>query len=118
MIEEIQPSQFYVDEDKIEAVKTFITSPKDIIIPVMKENGKYISLDGHTRLAAAIELGYDEVIAFCTEAGDYIFDFVNEAKKRGIHTPYDLKKVPHEEYEVVWNQFGDEFFTEKNEFEK
>ena len=76
-IEEIQPSQFYVDEDKIEAVKTFITSPKDIIIPVMKENGKYISLDGHTRLAAAIELGYDEVIAFCTEAGDYIFDFVN-----------------------------------------
>ena len=117
-IEEIQPSQFYVDEDKIEAVKTFITSPKDIIIPVMKENGKYISLDGHTRLAAAIELGYDEVIAFCTEAGDYIFDFVNEAKKRGIHTPYDLKKVPHEEYEVVWNQFCDEFFTEKNEFEK
>ena len=110
-IAKIQPSQFYVDADKIEAVKTFITNPKDIIIPVTQEGGQYISLDGHTRMAAAIELGYDEIVVFCAEAGDYIFDFAKEAQKRGIHTPYDLEKVTHEEYEVVWNQFCDEFFS-------
>lgn len=112
-IADIQPSQFYVDEDKIAAVKSFITCPKDIVIPLMKSEEKYISLDGHTRLAAAIDLGYEEVMGFCAESNDYIFEFANEAVKRGVHTPYDLKKVPHAEYEVVWNRFCDEFFAEK-----
>lgn len=117
-IADIQPSQFYVDEDKIAAVKTFIACPEDIVIPLMKYEEKYISLDGHTRLAVAIDLGYEEVLGFCTESNDYILEFAKEAVKRGVYTPYDLKKVPHEEYEVVWNQFCDEFFAEKSESEK
>lgn len=114
-LKDIQPSQFYVDEEKIEAVKSFIREPKDIIIPLIKDNGQYISLDGHTRLATAVELGFGEVLGFCTEINEYIYAFANEAKKRGIHTPYDLKKVSHAEYDVLWNQFCDAFFEAEDE---
>ena len=114
-IADIQPSQFYVDEDKIEAVKSFVTCGEDIVIPLIKDGERYISLDGHTRLAVAVELGYEEVLGFYTDTDEYIFSFAEEAKKRGIHTPFDLNRVPHEEYEVVWNQFCDEFFAENDE---
>lgn len=109
-IGEIQPSQFYVDEDKLKAVRSFIHRPEDIVIPVIRHEGRYVSLDGHTRLAAAVDAGFDSVRAFFTEGGDYILGFVEEAQKRGVRSPYDLKRVSHEEYEVVWNRFCDEFF--------
>lgn len=112
-LRDIQPSQFYVDEEKIEAVKSFVNEPGDIIVPLIKTDGRYVSLDGHTRLATAVELGFDEVFGFCTEADEYIYAFANEAKKRGICTPYDLKKVSHAEYDVLWNQFCDAFFEEE-----
>lgn len=32
-LEMIQPSQFFVDADKIDAVSTFVHSPRDVIIP-------------------------------------------------------------------------------------
>lgn len=108
-IADIQPSQFCVDRDKIDAVKSFITCLEDIIIPLAKQE-KYISLDGHTRLAAATELGYEEVQGFCTKAGDYICAFAKEAKKRGVHTPYDMKRLSHQEYEQEWYGFCDAFF--------
>ena len=112
-LDDIQPSQFYVDEDKLQAVRTFLTKPEDIIIPVLSHDGRYVSLDGHTRLAAAIDAGYDTVLGFCSEFDDYILDFVVEAQRRGIFSPYDLQRVSHEKYEVVWNQFCDEFFAQK-----
>jgi len=112
-LRDIQPSQFYVDEEKIEAVKSFVRESGDIIVPLIKADGRYVSLDGHTRLATAVELGFDEVLGFLTEADEYIYAFANEAKKRGICTPYDLKKVSHAEYDVLWNQFCDAFFEEK-----
>lgn len=110
---DIQPSQFYADEDKVEAVKSFIREPDDIIIPLIKDGESYISLDGHTRLAVAVELGYEYVLGFLTESNEYVLAFAKEAKKRGIHTPHDLKRVPHDEYEIVWNKFCDEFFEKE-----
>lgn len=113
-ISDIQPSQFYVDEDKIAAVKSFIASPEDIVIPLIKGDGRYISLDGHTRLATAVELGYEHVWGFLAETDEYIRAFAEEAKRRGVHTPFDLKRVSHDEYEVVWNRFCDEFFEKQD----
>lgn len=110
-LREIQPSQFYVDEMKLAAVRTFIHAPEDIVIPVLRDGEGYISLDGHTRLAAAIDLGYEEVCAFIDEDPGCIQDFVDEARKRGIYTPYDMKTVTHEEYEVLWDGFCDEYFA-------
>lgn len=110
-LEDIQPSQFYVDEDKLAAVRTFIKKAEDIVIPVMRDGGRYISEDGHTRLAAAAIMGIDKVLAFTAPVDDWIFGFVIEAQKRGVYTPYDLCIIPHAEYEVKWNQFCDEYFA-------
>lgn len=112
-LNQIQPSQFYVDEEKLTAVKTFILGPEDIVIPVLPDGEDYISMDGHTRLAAAIDAGYEEVFAFIDEDSGYIHGFVAEARKRGVYTPYDLKRVTHEEYEILWNKFCDDYFEKK-----
>lgn len=110
-LEQIQPSQFYVDEDKLAAVKSFVNAPEDIVIPVLRDGEGYISMDGHTRLAAAIDAGYKEVCAFIDEDSEYIHSFVDEARKRGVFTPYDMKRVTHDEYDVLWNKFCDDYFA-------
>lgn len=60
-ISKIQPSQFYIKQKKLENCKKWIKSYKDIYIPIVIRDGKYISLDGHTRLRAALDLGYSYV---------------------------------------------------------
>ncbi len=44
------------------------------------------------------------------ESDDWVFRFVEEAEKRGVRSPYDLTPLEHDEYEVKWNRFCDEFF--------
>ena len=112
-LNEIQPSQFYVDKDKVDAVSTFIGKGEDIIIQVSKYQDRYISLDGHTRLYYAVLQGFTMVRAVLAETDDCILDFVEEAVKRGIHTPKDLVLLPHEEYEEKWNKYCDEYFNNK-----
>ena len=110
-MEKIQPSQFYVDRDKIAAISSFIHKPEDIIIQVLPYQGRYISLDGHTRLYYAVMKGWNSVRAVIEESDDWVYRFVEEAKKRNIHSPGDLVLVSHEEYEEKWNRFCDEFFA-------
>ena len=113
MLDEIQPSQFYVDEEKIAAVSSFIEKPDDIIIQVLPPyGGRYISLDGHTRLYYAVMKGWKSVRAVIGTPGGWDEGFVAEAKKRNIHTPRDLMLVSHSEYEEKWNRFCDQFFEE------
>ncbi len=109
-IADIQPSQFYIDKDKIEAVNQFIFSADDIIIPVLPHDNRYISLDGHTRLYLAAMNGWETVKAVEDTSDKYIYGFVNEAQKRGIYTAHDMELVSHSTYEVKWNQFCDNFF--------
>lgn len=110
----IQPSQFYVDRDKVAAVGTFLTCAEDIIIQVTSQNGRWISLDGHTRLYYALMQGWTHVRAVEEEAFECL-EFAEEAKKRGITGPKDMKLVSHFEYEEKWNQFCDDFFAAKGE---
>ena len=110
---ELQPSQFYADKEKIAAVSTFINKGEDIIIQVSKYRDRYISLDGHTRLYYAVLQGFEKVRAVLTETDDCIYDFVEEAKKRGIYAPKDLILVSHEEYVEKWNKYCDEYFRSK-----
>lgn len=109
----IQPSQFFVDHEKKTAVENFIQSPEDIIIPLIEKDGRYVSLDGHTRLYVAVARGYHVVKGFLTESDEWIHSFVGEAKKRGVCSPYDIKELSHEEYEIKWNKFCDDFFENK-----
>lgn len=106
-IAQLQPSQFFIDESKLAAVSSFITGPDDIVIPVYPWNGRYIALDGHTRLFFAIYKGYASVNALVSATDDSIWKFVEEAQRRGIYTPHRMKLLSHDEYEVAWNQYCD-----------
>lgn len=114
-LDQIQPSQFYVDEEKLAAVSSFIREPNDIIIQVLPFEGRYISLDGHTRLYLAVMKGWNSVRAVMDTSGDYIYGFVEEAKRRNIHSPKDMELISHSAYEEKWNRFCDAFFANKDQ---
>ena len=113
-LEQIQPSQFYVDEDKLAAVRTFITCPDEIIVPVSPWEGRYISLDGHTRLYLAAASGWTVVRAVVDEAGDYTMDFVREAQRRKIFCPGDMTLLNHQDYQKLWDGYCDDYFAAKD----
>lgn len=112
-IKDIQPSQFFVDLDKVNSIKAFIGSEEDLYIPIAKIEDCLVSLDGHTRLYYAATRGYTRVRAFFTKPGDYLDGFVKEARKRKIYSPYDLELVSHEEYKIKWHKFCDDFFRDR-----
>lgn len=106
----IQPTQFYIDRKKLDAVKTFVKNKEDIIIPVAKYEDQYISLDGHTRLYLAYKLGFSFIYAFITESFDGTDYFVKESEKRGIKAVKDMILLSHEDYRQKWDKFCDEYF--------
>lgn len=114
-LDQIQPSQFYVDEEKLAAVSSFIQGPNDIIIQVLPFEGRYISLDGHTRLYLAVMKGWNSVRAVMDTSGDYIYGFVEEAKRRNIHSPKDMELISHGVYEEKWHRFCDSFFAKMDQ---
>lgn len=110
-MEDVQPSQFFVDKDKLAAIRTFIHKPQDVILQVLPHNGRYIALDGHTRLYHAVQKGWPTVRGMVETSDDYIFGFVNEAHARGIFTPSDMTLLTHADYETQWYGFCDAFFA-------
>ena len=112
-LKDVQPSQFYVDEDKIAAIKTFINNSEDIIIQCIKYDNRFISLDGHTRLYYAHLRGFERVRAVLSEIDDCIYDFVEEAISRGILEPKDLVLLSHMDYEKKWNLYCDNYFENR-----
>lgn len=114
-IERIQPSQFYVDSIKKKAVENFINTEGDVIIPLVEYGDRYISMDGHTRLSVAIDKGFKSVKGIIVQGDEWLYKFVEEAIVRNVKTPYDLEVLSHEEYDIKWNRFCDEFFEQVSE---
>lgn len=112
-LDKIQPIQFFVDRDKLEAVKSFVASEEDVIIPIAKHDGTYVSLDGHTRLYLAYSLGFKHVYAYLSEDFDGFDYFFDEARKRNIYTAKDLILLTHEEYVDKWDKFCDEYYMNR-----
>ena len=110
-IERIQPSQFFIDEDKLKAVRTFVREPEDVIVQVIRYGERFISLDGHTRLFLAVQNGFDTVKAVESETDDWVWAFVHEAERRNILQPKDMVLLPHEAYDIQWNQYCDTVFS-------
>ncbi|UTC76967.1 hypothetical protein E4O04_02640 [Treponema sp. OMZ 799] len=110
----VQPSQFYVSSQKLQAVNSFIKKAEDIVIPVIRIKDRYVSLDGHTRLYLAYKQKWEKVRAVITETDEWIWRFVREAEKRGVYRPSDLKLISQEEYEICWNAFCDKIFSIKS----
>jgi len=109
-ISKIQPSQFYINQQKLNSCKRWIKIPQDIFIPIAIKDSKTISLDGHTRLKAATELGFTSVFVYPDEYDETIFYFVDEAIKRKIYSVHDMEVVSSEEYKTKWDEFCDAFF--------
>ena len=114
-VDRIQPSQFFVDEEKLEAVRSFVRRPEDIVIQAIPYGDRFISLDGHTRLYAAVQDGYRTVKAVISETDDWVWTFVHEAEKRKILSPRDMVLLPHGEYEIQWNRYCDSVFARGEE---
>ncbi len=114
-IRDIQPSQFYIDEDKLCAVSNFIHSSEDVVIPLIRWEGRWLSLDGHTRMFAAHKKGIKIIKGFVSHSDVYIFDFAMEARSRGINSPMDMEVLDHEEYCIKWHKFCDDFFAAKEQ---
>lgn len=112
-LEDIQPSQFYVDRSKIDAISSFVEKKEDIIIQVIRHDDRYISLDGHTRLYYAVMKGFTQVRAVMAESSAYIYDFVAEAQRRGIYSPHDLIPLEHDEYDILWHKYCDDYFANR-----
>ena len=110
-VDKIQPSQFYIDEDKLNALKSFIKNSKDIVIQVVKSDEGYICVDGHTRLFIAFLKNFKTVHAIETEFEDDTNYFVSQAKKRNIFAIKDLKLVSHGDYKNLWIDFCDSYFN-------
>ncbi len=106
----IQPSQFFIDADKLKAVETFIQKEEDIIIQVMPYKERYICLDGHTRLYLAVQKGFDHVKAVVSDTDDLVYHFVTEANRRNIYVPEDMILLSHDEYVVQWDKYCDMVF--------
>ena len=114
-LENIQPSQFFIDETKLAAIKSFIRGEDDIIIQVKPYGERFISLDGHTRLYHAVQSGFSSVRAVVSDTDEWVFQFVEEAERRGITKPQNMKLLTHEEYAVEWDAYCDSVFAEADE---
>lgn len=109
-IDKIQPIQFFVDKDKLEAVKSFVGGEEDVVIPVAMHDDIYVSLDGHTRLYLAYNLDFKQVYAYQSQDFDGFDYFFDEARKRNIYSAKDLILLEHEEYLDKWDKFCDEYY--------
>lgn len=110
-LRDIQPSQFFVDEEKLAAVRTFVHRAEDVIVPVARHEGRFISLDGHTRLLLAAQQGWETVLAVHDTADSVLLAFAAEAARRGVRTPADMTVLSHSDYELQWNAFCDAFIA-------
>ena len=110
-LEQIQPSQFYVDEVKLAAVRSFVKKAEDIVIQVMPYGDRFISLDGHTRLFLAEQNDFSSVRAVISETDASIWTFVREAERRNILRPSDMILLPHDRYAILWDQYCDDVFA-------
>ncbi|MDR1692786.1 MAG: hypothetical protein LBR72_05455 [Oscillospiraceae bacterium] len=109
-ISQIQPSQFYINEAKLIRCKLWIKRMEDIFIPIVEKEGRYISLDGHTRMRAALDLGFDSVYVYHDGYDADIFFFADEAARRNIHTVSDMEILSDDNYTLKWHKYCDDFF--------
>lgn len=108
MIDALQPSQFYISQEKLDAIATWLNHSEDIIVPL---NYPDIICDGHTRLYLALHQGIKKAYAFYTDSNDSITDFVQEAKKRGIDSVSDMEILEAKAYEEKWHAYCDQYFA-------
>lgn len=114
-IDKLQPSQFYVNREKLNAIRCWAKDPEHFIVPILKHENELILLDGHTRLYMAKMLNIAEVYAYEDDSNNDIWGFVAEARRRNIYTVHDIALVSSADYELLWHKFCDDYFHRQAE---
>ena len=123
-LSDLQPSQFYISQIKLEAVESRL-NPADLSgfepIPVKLLDGRPVMTDGHTRAAAALRAGLKSIPLVWDEDEldwDMYRACVKVCREQGITSCTDLLQriIPEEEYRIKWDQWCDmmQAETEKN----
>jgi hypothetical protein len=109
-LDQIQPSQLYINTQKLAQVMAWWEPPRLVTltpVPIKRLNGRVIYTDGHTRAFAAYQQGFTKVPVVWDEdeldweAYQICVDWCLEV---GIHTVMDLQRrvIPPEAYEHLW----------------
>ena len=122
-LRDLQPSQFYLSEKKLENVRSWFDPDKMSrfdAIPVKILDGLPVMTDGHTRAVAAVLAGLERVPLVWDE-DDLDWDMyrrcVEECTKRNVFSPQDLVQriLPEAAYEAEWDQWCDVMQAEVRE---
>ncbi len=119
-LDDLQPSQFYISEMKLNEVLRWF-DPNDLKnfepIPVKRIDGAVVMLDGHTRAVAACSAGLKRV-PLIWEPEEWDWEMyrrcVRECVLRDVHTPFDLipRVIPEGEYWEKWDAWCDRMQAE------
>ena len=117
---DLQPSQLYISDKKLKAVREWFDL-RDLSgfepIPVKMLDGVPVMTDGHTRAAAALLSGLASV-PLCRDEDELDWEMyrrcVRECRKQDIFSPADLlgRIVSEEEYEEKWDRWCDRMQAE------
>ena len=56
-------------------------------------------------------MGFSSVFAVLSETDDWVWKFVEEARRRGVCVPANMTLLSHEEYLVQWDAYCDSVFA-------
>lgn len=109
----IQPSKFFINEDKLKAIEEYIDED-DICLPVCIIDEEYVLIDGHTRLYS-MNLNYRRLVnVYIDEKYDGIEDFIYMAKENNIRNISQMKLLSNQEYHNIWDNFIKEYYESNN----
>ncbi|MCF7811331.1 hypothetical protein K9N50_10140 [bacterium] len=108
-IANIQPSQLFINKDKLKHISEKYAGCFDKLspIPIVKLGHEIIYTDGHTRAYAAYKAGVDEISVYWDkdDLDWHSYDIcVSWCKKEGILTIADLSDriVKPDDYKILW----------------
>lgn len=113
---DLQPSQFYLSQEKIDNIKKWFRAD-DLSnfepLPVKILDGKMVLTDGHTRAFVAYRAGLSQVpLAWETEELDWTAyqKCVEACEERGVNSIADFEDriLSKEDYAILWNRWCDE----------
>lgn len=114
----IQPSQFHLSADKLEAVERWFR-PGDLSnfdpVPIRRLRGVLVFTDGHTRAFAAHRAGLERIPLVWDDSDqdwEAYWLCVAACQKRGIRQIGHLggRILPAQEYRLRWNGWCDTLF--------
>ena len=109
----LQPSQFYINKDSLEVLKSNFDSRLFETIPIKIMGQDIVMTDGHTRTCYLIEKGFD-YIPTIEEKDELDWEAysinIRDCKERGITSALDLVRciVRNEVFQSKWNRKTDD----------